>query len=260
MTSQLGENSIPALELINLSKFYFQRTGFFLKKTVVKALSNLSLAIMPGEIYAFLGLNGAGKTTALKTAMGLTKPDSGEIKLFGQLITNSAVYSKIGFSPENPNFSDYLTVEEILDFCCLMSGSEIPKTMKQTALEKLGIETERKKWVRELSQGMKKRLSLTTAIIHDPDLLIFDEPGNGLDPYARNLVKQMLQDLKSRGKTVFFTTHILADVTEICDRIGIIQKGKLIFEGTRREFNPQGIDPEKRFIDLTKTATQNLHA
>lgn len=213
-----------AIETVGLSKvFHSRKTG------KVAALKNLSLSIGAGEVFGFLGPNGAGKSTTIKILMGLIRPTSGSAMIAGRDISFSDSRVKVGYLPENPAFYDFLSAEEYLRFVgrsfrmsedAICSGSE-------NALKMLELWESRKRLIRSYSKGMVQRVGLAQVLLHDPEVYILDEPMSGLDPLGRSLVKDIIVDLKRRGKTVFFSTHITADVESVCDRVGVIVKGEM---------------------------------
>ncbi|WHZ15936.1 MAG: Efflux ABC transporter, ATP-binding protein [Nitrospira sp.] len=197
------------------------------------ALDGLSLTVERGEIFGFLGPNGAGKTTTLKILMGLVRATSGRALLLGQPAGDVATRSRIGFLPESPYFYDYLTAEEFLGFYGQLAGLERAViTQRVTDLLRLvGLSDARTRQLRKFSKGMLQRIGLAQALIHDPELVILDEPMTGLDPVGRKQVRDLILSLRDRGKTIFFSTHILHDVEMICDRVGIVMKGRLLASG-----------------------------
>lgn len=197
------------------------------------ALDGLSLTVERGEIFGFLGPNGAGKTTTLKILMGLVRATSGRALLLGQPAGDVATRSRIGFLPESPYFYDYLTAEEFLGFYGQLAGLERAViTQRVTDLLRLvGLTDARPRQLRKFSKGMLQRIGLAQALIHDPELVILDEPMTGLDPVGRKQVRDLILSLRDRGKTIFFSTHILHDVEMICDRVGIVMKGRLLASG-----------------------------
>lgn len=213
-----------ALEIKNLSKTYAAKKG-----KEVKALSGLDLTISKGEVFGFLGPNGAGKSTTIKTIMGLINPTGGEAFVEGISIHDPASRRKIGYLPENPSFFDFLTAREYLVF--IGKSFQMPEdvTAKRVVdvLERLELTVAADRPIRGYSKGMVQRLGLAQAILHDPELYILDEPMSGLDPLGRALVKDLIIEMKRQGKTVFFSTHITADVEAVCDRVGVIVKGEL---------------------------------
>lgn len=213
-----------ALEINGLGKTYLAKKG---KKVV--ALSNLNLIIPAGEVFGFLGPNGAGKSTTIKTIMGLVRPTSGEAQVAGLPITDPASRQCIGYLPENPSFYDFLTGREFLDFigASYRVPSDIIGQRIADVLDRLELTNAAERPIRGYSKGMVQRLGIAQTMIHDPELFILDEPMSGLDPLGRALVKGLIKELKQKGKTVFFSTHITADVEAVCDRVGVIVNGNL---------------------------------
>ncbi len=209
----------------NLSKIFF--SGFLRKK--IKALDRLNLEVKSNEIFGYLGPNGSGKTTSIKLFVGLLRPSTGKVKIFNQDISSQEVLSRIGYMPEAPDFYDYLTAWELLDYYGQLCHLE--KSIRQQRTEELLslVELERFKTMqlRTFSKGMLQRLGIAQALINDPKLVILDEPMAGLDPAGRKKVRDIIIDLKRKGKTVFFSTHVLWDVELICDRVGILINGRL---------------------------------
>jgi ABC-2 type transport system ATP-binding protein len=206
------------------------------------ALSGLSLSVHKGEIYGFLGPNGSGKTTTLKILMDLIRPTSGKAELLGRPAGDVEVRRRIGFLPEGPYFYDYLTGEEFLTFygqLAGLSGSELKRRVRRQ-LDVVGLADAGGRQLRKYSKGMLQRVGLAQAIIHDPELVILDEPMSGLDPIGRKQVRDLILSLRDEGKTVFFSTHIIPDVEMICDRVGVIVRGKLLASGTVEELMSPG--------------------
>jgi ABC-2 type transport system ATP-binding protein len=201
------------------------------------ALDGLSLTVGRGEIFGFLGPNGAGKTTTLKILMGLVRASSGTACLLGQPAGDVQTRRRIGFLPESPYFYDYLTAEEFLGFYGQLAGlSRVAIAQRVTDLLSLvGLADARTRQLRKFSKGMLQRIGLAQALIHDPELVILDEPMTGLDPVGRKQVRDLILNLRDRGKTIFFSTHILPDVEMICDRVGIVMKGRLLASGRVEE-------------------------
>lgn len=203
----------------------------WMKETTV--LSDVSFSVGQGEIFGFLGHNGAGKTTTMKMLMGLLRPTRGRIELLGASADNVAVHARIGYLPEAPYFYDYLTAEEFLRFYGRLAGLH-RETVQQRVpllLERVGLTEARHRQLRKFSKGMLQRIGLAQALIHDPELIILDEPMSGLDPIGRKEVRDLILSLRDQGKTVFFSTHIVSDVEMICDRVGILSKGRLLTSG-----------------------------
>lgn len=215
---------VKAIETVNLSKTFKGKKGLR-----VEALKGLSLSIEPGEVFGFLGPNGAGKSTTIKTLMGLIRPDSGEARIMGVDIRSPGARQHVGYLPENPAFYDYLTAEEYLAFVGAAFAMALSDARKhaERVLTLMELWDARKRPIRSYSKGMVQRLGLAQVLLHDPDVYILDEPMSGLDPVGRALVKDVILDLKKKGKCVFFSTHITADVETVCDRVGIIAQGAL---------------------------------
>lgn len=214
-----------ALEIENLTKTFKGKRG-----RRVEALKSVSFSVSHGEVFGFLGPNGAGKSTTIKILMGLISATSGKALLNGADVTAPLARRKVGYLPENPMFYDFLTAEEYLAFVGRTFGlsSQESAIESRRVLEYLDLWEARKRPLRSYSKGMVQRLGLAQVLVHDPDVYILDEPMSGLDPFGRILVKEMITDLKKRGKCVFFSTHIIGDVEAVCDRVGIINHGNLI--------------------------------
>lgn len=215
---------MSALSIKELSKSYRGK-----KLQQVTALVGLDLEIAPGEVFGFLGPNGAGKSTTIKAVMGLIRPTAGKVLVFDVPSTDPVSRRRIGYLPENPSFFDFMTAREYLAFVGSISGMERTTLMKESerVLELLDLAHAADRPIRGYSKGMVQRLGLGQALVHDPDMYVLDEPMSGLDPIGRALVKDIIRDLKQRGKTVFFSTHITADVEAVCDRVGVISHGVL---------------------------------
>ena len=213
------------IKTIDLTKEF--RPSFTFKK--VTAVTKLSLEVMRGEIFGFLGPNGAGKTTTFKLLLGLLHPTRGKIFLWGKEHDKIELKSKIGFLPENPYFYNYLKAKEYLNLCGQLFGINSKERQKKVdiLLDRMGLITHKRSLIKTFSKGMLQRLGLAQALIHDPELLILDEPMSGLDPLGRKEVRDIMLELKAQGKTIIFSTHILSDVETVCDRVGIIINGSL---------------------------------
>ncbi len=243
-----------AIETKELTKVYISS----FRRARKMGLDRLNLPVQKNEIFGFLGLNGAGKTTAIKLLCGLIKPTSGTATILNIPITEIDSRAEIGFLPENPYFYEYLTPWESLDFYGRMS--RIPDKERNIRIESLLelMQLDHVKHIhnREFSKGMRQRLGLAIALINDPTVLILDEPMSGLDPLGRRRVREVILQLKDQGKTVFFSSHILADVEMICDRVGILSEGRLISEGALDAL----LDPEIRGIEIIVQDKQELDA
>jgi ABC-2 type transport system ATP-binding protein len=217
---------MPAIEILGLEKTY--SVGFWRKRPKV-ALKPLHLDVEDGEIFGFLGPNGAGKTTTLKMLMGLVYPTGGSARILGKAINDPETKAQIGFLPEQPYFYDYLTANELLAYYGKLSGvsgadlaSRIP-----AMLERVGLASSAHVQLRKFSKGMLQRVGIAQAILHDPKIVFLDEPMSGLDPMGRREVRDLMDQLKREGKTVFFSTHILSDAEALCDRVAILNQGEL---------------------------------
>ena len=217
---------MPAIEILGLEKTYL--VGFW-RKRPKRALHPLHLTVEEGEVFGFLGPNGAGKTTTLKMLMGLVFPTSGSARLLGRDWTDPEVKAQIGFLPEQPYFYDYLTAHELLNYYGQLSGvpGKDRKRRIDEALQRVGLTDVKGVQLRKFSKGMLQRAGIAQAILHDPKLVFFDEPMSGLDPMGRREVRDLMEQLKHEGKTVFFSTHILSDAEALCDRVAIIHQGEL---------------------------------
>jgi ABC-2 type transport system ATP-binding protein len=219
-----------ALATRELTKDY--QVGFW-RKRPYRALDRLTLEVGAGEVFGFLGPNGAGKTTTLKLLMRLVFPTSGEAELLGRSIGDIATRRRIGYLPENPYFYDYLTAEELLQYFAGLFGYD-PADRRARAsrlLDDVGIGSERRLQLRKFSKGMLQRVGIAQALINDPELVIFDEPMSGLDPLGRREVRSLILQLRDRGCTVFFSSHVLTDAEALCSRVAILAKGRLITTG-----------------------------
>ena len=223
-----------AIEIENLSKEY--PYGFLnLKKRM--SLENLNMQVESGEVFGFLGPNGAGKSTTIKLLMRLIFPTSGTARILGKPIDDVSVHEDIGYLPEQPYFYDYLTAAELLDYFARFHGLTANDRGErvQKMLRKVGLETAKKIQLRKYSKGMLQRVGMAQAILHEPEVVVLDEPMSGLDPLGRREVRDIILELKREGKTVLFSTHILSDAEMLCDRVGVIVGGKLRGVGTPGE-------------------------
>ena len=200
----------------------------------VVALDRLNLEVHQGEIFGFLGHNGAGKTTTIKLLLGLLAPTAGQAWILDRPIEDVTIKEQVGFLPEAPYFYEYLTAGEFLTFYGQLfglGGAPLTKKVEQL-LEMVALTDAHRLQLRKFSKGMLQRIGLAQALINDPALVILDEPMSGLDPIGRRDVRDIILGLKEEGKTVFFSTHILPDVEMICDRVGILVRGRLRAVGT----------------------------
>ena len=224
---------MAVLTLEGVAKSY--RTHLSLHKYWI--LRDLSFEVREGEIFGFIGTNGAGKTTTIKLVLGLLFPDKGTIRLCGEDPSRPEARRRVGFLPENPYFHDYLTGFEFLDFHARLHGFRQPERRKRVLdlLERVGLHNRADRALRLYSKGMLQRIGLAQALLHDPDVVILDEPMSGLDPIGRREVRDLILELKRRGRTVFFSTHILSDTETICDRVGMLVRGRLAALGSVEE-------------------------
>jgi ABC-2 type transport system ATP-binding protein len=227
----------------------------FRKQSIV-AVRDLHLQVEAGEVYGLLGPNGSGKSTTLKIILGLISPTRGRTQIFGRDSALVATREEVGFLPENPYFYKFLTGEETLRFfgkLCRLSGSEL-KQRVATLLELVGLTGARKQRLGTYSKGMLQRIGLAQALINDPQLVVLDEPTAGVDPAGSRDILNLIVDLKNRGVTVLVSSHLLEHVQEICDRVGILAKGRLVCEGALEEL----IAIEDRTELVLKNASERL--
>jgi ABC-2 type transport system ATP-binding protein len=203
----------------------------------VEAVKGISFEVFENEIFGFLGPNGAGKTTTIKMLLGLIFPTKGSAKLFGLPVTAPEARQKLGFLPENPYLYQYLTGNELMDFCGRLVGLSASDRRKRTRelIERVGLGHAADRPVRKYSKGMMQRLGLAQALLGDPELLILDEPMTGLDPIGRKEVRDLMLEEKKKGRTLIFSSHILSDVEMLCDRVAIIHRGQLSAYGKLSE-------------------------
>jgi ABC-2 type transport system ATP-binding protein len=215
-----------AIEIENLSKEY--PYGFLHLKRK-KSLEDLTMSVADGEVFGFLGPNGAGKSTTIKLLMRLIFPTGGTARILGKSIDDVSMHASIGYLPEQPYFYDYLTAHELLDYFARFHGltANDRKSRVQAMLKKVGLDTAKKIQLRKYSKGMLQRVGLAQAILHDPRVVVLDEPMSGLDPLGRREVRDIILELKREGRTVLFSTHVLSDAEMLCDRVGVIVGGRL---------------------------------
>ena len=227
-----------------------------------KILHGISLRIAAGEVFGFIGPNGAGKSTLINLIMGFTRPDQGTIRVHNMLPQEPASRRHVGYLPEGPRFYENLKAVELLRFGCAAANMEKRATEDAIhhLLDRLEILHVKGRPINTYSKGMKQRLGLAMAMVHDPQTLILDEPMSGLDPIGRNLLKRIILDLKAEGKTIFFSSHILNDVETLCDRIGVIHQGRILYNGSAQEFRNQENDFEEAFVRLIQKQTEKVHS
>ena len=222
-------SDVAAVEVKNLVKNF---KGPFRGKKV-HAVRNVSLTIAPGEVYGLIGPNGSGKSTTMKAVLGLVAPSSGMCAIFGRNSTKVDSRSEVGFLPENPYFYKHLTgAETVRSYgkLCGMKGLELKHRVEEM-LELVGLQDARDRRLKGYSKGMLQRIGLAQALVQDPKLVVLDEPTAGVDPVGSREIRDLILELKNRGITVFLCSHLLEQVQEICDRVGIIHQGVLVNEG-----------------------------
>ncbi|MCD4755299.1 MAG: ABC transporter ATP-binding protein [Deltaproteobacteria bacterium] len=215
-----------------------------------KVLQEFDLCVEKGEVVGFLGPNGAGKSTVIKIILDFISPDTGQVLIKGITNRDYTVRRHIGYLSEHPCFYDRLTAKELLSFVGHMAG--LPERVicerSGSLLEELNLHKVEGKALRFYSKGMLQRIGFAMALIHDPDILILDEPLSGLDPIGRRLVIDLLGKLKSKGKTIFFSSHLLNDIERVCDQVAIIDQGRLLFHGTIATLTQGEQDLEQAFL------------
>ncbi|MEN6307068.1 MAG: ABC transporter ATP-binding protein [Anaerohalosphaeraceae bacterium] len=243
-----------AIETISLTKIFPDWWG----RPRVVAVDNLNLKIRPNETYGFLGPNGSGKTTTIKMLLNLLHPTKGAAIVLGGSSDQAAVSSRIGYLPEESYLYRYLTAYETLDFYGRLFGlpNSIRKARIETLLEMVGLAGAGNRQVGTFSKGMARRIGLAQALINGPDLLILDEPTSGMDPMGTRQMKDLLVELGKRGKTILLCSHLLADVEDICDRIGIMYGGRMQVEGSVKELLEQ---TGKTYIQTSRITDTALH-
>lgn len=221
----------------------------------IKALDGLDLELRQGDVVGLLGPNGAGKTTFVRCALGLQRPTSGEVRLFGLAPSNPEARVSVGYSPETPHFPRHLSGAEILRFHTRLLGLPAGQARSQidALLDQSGLSGAPNR-IAAYSKGMLQRLSLAQSLLGDPKLLILDEPTGDLDPIGRRDVRNILHSLKHRGVTVLLNSHLLSEVERTCDRVIIIDHGRTLAQGTIDELVPEGKDLEDVFVDLVEGA------
>ncbi|MFW6051841.1 MAG: ABC transporter ATP-binding protein [Myxococcota bacterium] len=233
----------PVLQVRDLHKTY--RLGFWRKR--VEAVRGLGFEVRPGEIFGLLGPNGAGKTTTIKSVLGLIFPTRGDVRLFGERV-GPAGLRRVGYLPENPYVYQYLRPFEFLDLCgrlCGMGAAE-RRRRAESLLERVGLAHAVDRPIGKFSKGMMQRIGLAQALLHDPELLVLDEPMSGLDPIGRKEVRDLLLEQRRAGKTLLFTSHILSDVEMLCDRVAIVHRGRVTADGPLHRL----LRPEVRRVEI----------
>lgn len=228
----------------NVSKSYGEKNK---KVSVVK---DISFTIKQGTVFGFIGPNGAGKTSTIKMLVGLSHPTTGTITVGGGSPFDISTHQKIGFMPESPTFYQYLTGGEFLDFVATLFKLSNKQEKIDAILKEVNLLHAKEKRIRTYSKGMLQRLGLAQAMINNPDILFLDEPLDGLDPLGRAEVKKIIFNLKKQNKTIFINTHILGDVSDVCDMVGIIDRGTLLFVDTPKNITEGYRDLEDAFVHI----------
>jgi len=208
-------------------------------------LKGLSFSIPKGSLTGFIGVNGAGKTTTIKALLNFIHPQSGTIEFFGELGLSNTSRQKLGFMPERPYFYDFLTGREFLALHWKLHGLSTDQSFEvrcEEVLKQVDLERGKNLRLRQFSKGMLQRIGIAQSIIHKPEFLILDEPMSGLDPDGRVLIKSIIKDLHTKGTTIFFSSHLLQDMEELCTRLVIIDQGEIIYEGSPKDLGAQRQD------------------
>lgn len=248
----------PVIQTENLSKVYKDFWG----RPKHKGLDSLSISIAPGEVFGLIGPNGSGKTTTFKLLLGLIFPTSGKAMLLGRPPTDVAAKSRLGFLPEESYLYRWLNADETLDFFGRLFNLDRQTRRKRAdeLITRFGLAHARHRQLREYSKGMTRRVGFCQALINDPDVVILDEPTSGLDPISSRQIKDLILELKQRGKTVLLSSHLLADVQDICDRIAILHQGQTKIYGAVRDILVRRDSISLTFRNLSDAARQKVEA
>ena len=258
-------SNIPAIEVTDLEKVFKD----FWRRPRAKAVNGISMSIQPGEVFGLLGPNGSGKSTTIKMLLGLLHPTSGDIKVLGRSPRDVETKARIGYLPEETYLYNYLDARETLEFYAKLF--EIPKAERKERIDQLlemvGLQHTGKRTIKEFSKGMARRIGLAQALINRPELVILDEPTSGLDPIGCRQVKDLIRALSEGGTTVLLSSHLLADVEDVCDRISILYGGEIQAEGpikslltetsrTRIDLPQCEADQLQQILDTARTILQ----
>jgi ABC-2 type transport system ATP-binding protein len=246
----------PVIQTEGLTKVYKDFWG----RPKHKGLDNLSITINPGEVFGLIGPNGSGKTTTFKLLLGLIFPTGGKATILGRSPTDVAAKARLGFLPEESYLYRWLNADETLDFFGRLFNLD-PETRRRRSDElitRFGLAHARKRQLREYSKGMTRRVGFCQALINDPEVVILDEPTSGLDPISSRQIKDLIRELKQRGKTVLLSSHLLADVQDVCDRIAILHQGQTKVYGAVRDILVKRDSVSLTFKDLSDAARKKI--
>ena len=240
----------PIVEIVGLQQRFGRRAR------TVTALAGVDLRVQRGEIFGLLGRNGAGKTTLVKALLGLLRPSAGTVRVFGREPGEAGARARIGYSPEEPGFPRYLYPRQVLELCGAlngMSGAALAAAVERQ-LASSELQSVAGRQARQLSKGMAQRLSLAQAFLHEPELLVLDEPTADLDPIGRRQVRDLIVAARARGATVLLNSHLLSEVERLCDRVAVIHGGRVIREGAIDDLLAGDRELEDVFIELVQNA------
>jgi ABC-2 type transport system ATP-binding protein len=264
ISDRLGQGGVPVTDAIlveGLTKVYKGRMG-----GEVAAVNDISFSVRQGEIFGFIGPNGAGKTTTIKMLLGLLFPTSGKAQVLGMPAGDIQTKERISYLPESPYFYEHMTAVEVLDFFCRLfkiKGKE-RKSKIDELLQRVGLAEDANRTLRQYSKGMLQRIGVAQALINDPDLLFFDEPTSGLDPIAHKDIQDLIISLKAQGKTVMLSSHQLSDVERVCDRVAIINRGKIVRIGDMNDLLSAGrtvitiAEPSNELVEEIKPIAERI--
>jgi ABC-2 type transport system ATP-binding protein len=226
------------LRIEHLTKDF--RNGFW-RAATHRALDDVSIDVAAGAVFGLLGPNGAGKSTTLNLLLNFLRPTSGTVRVLNRPAGDVNARRRIGFLAENPTFYAHLTPEQLLAYFAGLFGwaGDEKRRRVNRSLDRVGIEADRRRPIREHSKGMLQRVGIAQALMNDPELLILDEPMSGLDPFGRRMIRELIRELSTNGQTVFLSSHILSDVEEICSEVAILARGRLVRRGLVRDLVAQ---------------------
>ena len=248
----IRSSNIPAIEALGLRKAYGGKV----------ALDNLTMSVAPGEVFGLLGPNGAGKSTLVKILMGLIHPSAGSARLLGRPIGALEVKARVGFLPEHFRFHDWLAADEFLSFHAGLLGIRKPERRSRISevLGLVGLSSRAGDKLRTFSKGMLQRIGIAQALLNDPEVVFLDEPTSALDPLGRREVRDLIRELKRRGKTVFLNSHLLSEIEMVCDRVAIIDRGRVVREGYLGELLANEHEAEVQVKNLTSRLLEEIRA